>query len=380
MKRVGIVGGGQLARMLALAGHPLAIQCDVLDPAPDPSAATVLRRQFAGGFEDRAALEALADDCDVVTLDFENVTAQPLAHLAARVPVRPPTRALAIAQDRLEEKSYIAALGIPVAPFMPIDAPAQLELACERLGLPFLVKTRRLGYDGKGQWRVSALEDCEAVSQALAGTPAIAEAWVPFERELSIIGVRAGDGQVRYYPLTQNCHDRGVLAFSVAPAPRIGPLQARAEAIAKSLLEGLDYVGVLAIELFERDGELIVNEIAPRVHNSGHWTIEGAHCSQFENHLRAVCDLPLGSTAARGASLMVNVLGRWPDRPRLLSVPGLHLHDYCKAERAGRKIGHLSLSADCRSNLATEGREILHLAGFEHLRDEFESALGDPPG
>jgi 5-(carboxyamino)imidazole ribonucleotide synthase len=375
MKRVGIVGGGQLARMLALAGHPLAIQCDVLDPAPDPSAATVLRRQFAGGFEDRAALEALADDCDVVTFDFENVTAQPLAHLAARVPVRPPTRALAIAQDRLEEKNYIAGLGIPVAPFLPVDAQPQLDLACERLGLPLLVKTRRLGYDGKGQWRIDARADCDAVSHALAGTPAIAEAWVPFERELSIVGVRAADGQMRYYPLTQNCHDRGVLAFSVAPAPRIEALQAQAEDVARQLLEGLDYVGVLAIELFEVDGSLIVNEIAPRVHNSGHWTIEGAHCSQFENHLRAVCDLPLGSTAARGASLMVNVLGRWPDRERLLAVSGLHLHDYCKAERAGRKIGHLSLGADHRSELWTEGRQILELAGFEHLSTSLERAL-----
>lgn len=375
MKRVGIVGGGQLARMLALAGHPLGIHCDALDPAPDPSAADVLRRQFSGGFEDRAALEALADDCDVVTFDFENVTALPLAHLAARVPVRPSPRALAIAQDRLEEKSYIADLGVPVAAFMRIDTPAQLEQACARLGLPLLVKTRRLGYDGKGQWRIDAVADCAAVAQALADTPAIAEAWVPFERELSILAVRAGDGEIRYYPLTQNCHDRGVLAFSVAPAPRIEKLQAQAEAIARQLLEALDYVGVLAIELFELAGRLIVNEIAPRVHNSGHWTIEGAHCSQFENHLRAVCELPLGATAARGASLMVNVLGHWPDRLSLFGVAGLHLHDYRKAERAGRKIGHLSLSADSRGELWARGQQVLQLAGFEHLRAQLQRAL-----
>jgi 5-(carboxyamino)imidazole ribonucleotide synthase len=378
MKRVGIVGGGQLARMLALAGHPLGIECDVLDPAPDPSAASVLRRHFAGGFEDRAALEALADDCDVVTFDFENVTAQPLAHLAARVPVRPPTRALAIAQDRLEEKNYIAGLGIPVAPYFAIDAPAELEQACARLGLPLLVKTRRLGYDGKGQWRIDSLADSAGVLQALAGTPAIAEAWVPFVRELSIISVRAPDGEIRHYPLTQNCHERGVLAFSVAPAAGIETLQPQAEALARRLLEGLDYVGVLAIELFEQADRLIVNEIAPRVHNSGHWTIEGAHCSQFENHLRAVCDLPLGATAARGPSLMVNVLGRWPDREELLSVPGLHLHDYCKAERAGRKIGHLSLTDDSREALWERGRQLLQLCGFEPRCGDLERALAWP--
>lgn len=375
MKRVGIVGGGQLARMLALAGHPLGIECDILDPAAQPSARPVVRRQHVGGYEDRAALDALAADCEVITFDFENVTAAPLQPLAERLPVRPPSRALAIAQDRLDEKRFLSQAGIEVAGFHDLpDLPA-LQSACETLGLPLLVKTRRFGYDGKGQWRVNAISDVAAVWQELAGAPAIAEAWVPYRRELSLLAVRAPDGQVCSYPLVENCHDRGVLAFTVAPAQDGAALQSAAEDIAARLFAALDYVGVLAIELFEVSGRLVVNEIAPRVHNSGHWSIEGAHCSQFENHLRAVCGLPLGSPQVRGCSLMVNVLGRWPNREPLLRIAGLHLHDYGKSERFGRKIGHLTVCAQQPGELLAPGLAMLEAAGLAHLQPKLAKAL-----
>ncbi|MCB1636663.1 MAG: 5-(carboxyamino)imidazole ribonucleotide synthase [Xanthomonadales bacterium] len=375
MSRVGIVGGGQLARMLALAGHPIGIVCDILDPAAKPSAHAVVRHRHVGGFEDRNALDRLAADCEVITFDFENVTVEPLEHLANRVPVRPPARALAVAQDRLDEKRAIDGLGIEVAGFRDLPDEAALQRACADLGLPLLVKTRRFGYDGKGQWRLHDLAEVAVVWRELNGVPAIAEAWVPYRRELSLLAVRSASGEIGCYPLVENCHDRGVLAFSLAPAPATAALQAQAERLAGKLLAAFDYVGVLAVELFEVEGRLVVNEIAPRVHNSGHWSIEGSHCSQFENHLRAICDWPLGLTAVRGCSLMVNVLGRWPDRRELLRIPGLHLHDYGKSEREGRKIGHLTLCADEPAALRERGVSMLQLAGMGHLRSKLDEAL-----
>jgi len=366
MKRVGIVGGGQLARMLAMAGRRLGIRCEVLDPAEQPCAAAVARH-LRGAFEDPVALDHLVADCSVATFDFENVAVEPLQHLAQRMPVRPSPRTLAIAQDRLEEKRFIEGLGIPVAAFRPIHSLDDLRSAAEQLGLPCLIKTRRFGYDGKGQWKLNELADCERVWSELQGTPAIAEAWVRYRREVSLIVVRDGLANHRLYPLTENHHVDGILGYSLAPAPASAVMQAEAENLAFRLVDALDYVGVLAIELFEMDGHLMVNEIAPRVHNSGHWTIEGAHCSQFENHLRAVTDLPLGDASARGYSLMLNIIGDWPERERLLSCPGVNVHDYEKSPRPGRKIGHLTVCADSVGELQNRVQALLRAAGREEL-------------
>ncbi len=366
MKRIGIVGGGQLARMLALAGRRLGVACEVLDPAEQPCAASVARH-LRGDFDDLQALDRLVADCSVATFDFENVAVAPLAHLAQRMPVRPPPKALAVAQDRLEEKRFIAELGIPVAPFRSVDTLHDLRAAVDELGGPCLIKTRRFGYDGKGQWKLRDSSDCESVWAALAGTPAIAEAWVPYQRELSLIVVRDAQADHRLYPLTENHHVDGILAHSLAPATADAALAAEAKRLAFALVDALDYVGVLAIELFEVDGHLMVNEIAPRVHNSGHWSIEGAHCSQFENHLRAVTDLPLGDAEARGCSLMLNVIGQWPDRQALLACPGVNIHDYEKAPRPGRKIGHLTVCADHPNELGERAQRLFVAAGKSAL-------------
>ncbi len=366
MRRVGIVGGGQLARMLALAGRRLGIRCDVLDPAENPCAAPVARH-LRGSFEDTQALDHLVADCGVATFDFENVAVAPLQHLAQRMPVRPSPRVLAIAQDRLEEKRFIRGLGIPVAEFHTVDSLQDLRAAAVQLRLPCLIKTRRFGYDGKGQWKLTQLDDCERVWSELEGTPAIAEAWVPYRREVSLIVVRDAQANHRLYPLTENHHVDGILGYSLAPAPTSCEMQAEAESLAFRLVDALDYVGVLAIELFEMDGHLMINEIAPRVHNSGHWTIEGAHCSQFENHLRAVTDLPLGDAAARGYSVMLNVIGEWPECEGLLACAGVNVHDYEKTPRPGRKIGHLTVCADSVEELHGRAQALLRAAGRGEL-------------
>ena len=379
MKRVGIVGGGQLARMLAMAGRRLGIRCEVLDPAERPCAASVARH-LRGDFDDLQALDHLVEDCSVATFDFENVAVGPLAHLSQRMPVRPPPKALAVAQDRLEEKRFISELNIPVADFLAIDRREDLDAAVDRLGLPCLIKTRRFGYDGKGQWKLRERADCDAVWNALQGTPAIAEAWVPFKRELSLIVVRDARADHRLYPLTENHHVEGILCYSLAPAAADDALRLEAERLAFRLADALDYVGLLAIELFEMDGHLMVNEIAPRVHNSGHWTIEGAHCSQFENHLRAVTDLPLGDASARGYTLMLNVVGQWPQREALLACAGVNIHDYEKSAREGRKIGHLTVCADSVEELALRSRALLTAAGrpalWENLQPRIKALQG----
>ncbi|WP_115042339.1 5-(carboxyamino)imidazole ribonucleotide synthase [Xanthomonas arboricola] len=355
MTTVGILGGGQLARMLVLAGAPLGLRFAVFDPATDACAGQVAPLQ-AGAFDDTAALAAFAAHMDVITFDFENVPAAGAQQLAAQVPVFPSAAALAVAQDRLSEKTLFRELGIPVPEFAAIDDRAGLDAALARVGTPCVLKTRRFGYDGKGQFRIKTLADADAAWDALGAQAAkvglIVEAFVPFEREVSVVAVRGRDGEFRAWPLTENWHVDGVLSASLAPARVEAGLQAAAETHARAVAERLDYVGVFALELFVRDGQLLANEMAPRVHNSGHWTIEGAETSQFENHVRAVLGLPLGSTAMRGHACMLNWLGAMPDATAFLAVPGGHWHDYGKQSREGRKVGHATLRAETPQLLA----------------------------
>ncbi|RIL05754.1 5-(carboxyamino)imidazole ribonucleotide synthase [bacterium] len=348
--RIGILGGGQLGRMLALAGHPLGLDVRLLDASPDAPAGRVAPL-VVGDLADPAVVARFAGGLDRATYEFENVPLAAARALAAQVPVFPPPAALETAQDRLAEKACFAALGIATAPFAAVDAPADLERALDTIGLPAVLKTRRLGYDGKGQWRLRSVDDVAAARRVLDGTPMLVERLVPFDRELSILAVRGHDGATACYPLVANTHAAGILRWSRAPAPAAAHLQAPAEAWAARVLDRLGYVGVLAIELFEVGGRLVANEMAPRVHNSGHWTIEGAETSQFENHLRAVAGLPLGATAPVGESLMVNGIGAMPDAAAVLAIPGAHLHDYGKAPRPGRKVGHVTLRADDAATL-----------------------------
>ena len=347
--RVGILGGGQLARMLALSGAPLGLRLLVMDTVADACAG-----QFApllvGDYRDEAALAEFASKVDVATFDFENVPAASAEWLAARVPVFPNPRALGVAQDRLAEKTLFRELDIPVPEFAAVSTRAELDAALAAVGVPCILKTRRLGYDGKGQFRIRHLADAEAAWAALGAQAQtvglIVEAFVPFERELSVVAVRGRDGEFRTWPLTENWYVDGVLSASLAPA-RVEPALAdRAIAYARRLAERLDYVGVFALELFCRDGELLANELAPRVHNSGHWTLEGAETSQFQNHLRAVLGLPLGSTAVLGHACMLNWIGAMPDAGVVLAEPGGHWHDYGKQPREGRKVGHATLRSD----------------------------------
>ena len=355
MTTVGILGGGQLARMMALAGAPLGLRFLAMDTAPDACAG-----QFApllvGDYRDESALAEFASKVDVATFDFENVPAESAEWLAQRVPVFPNPRALAVAQDRLVEKSLFRELGIPVGAFADVGSLDALRIEVDRLGGACILKTRRLGYDGKGQFRIKSPADVDAAWQALgaqAGTVGlIVEAFIPFERELSVVAVRGRDGEFRTWPLTENWHVDGVLSASLAPAQVDAVLAEAAYAHARRLAESLDYVGVFALELFYRDGELLANEMAPRVHNSGHWTIEGAETSQFQNHLRAVLGLPLGETRTLGHACMLNWIGEMPDAGSVLQEAGGHWHDYGKEPRAGRKVGHATLRADDAAALA----------------------------
>ena len=371
---IGILGAGQLGRMLALAGYPLGLRFRLLDPAADAPAGQ-LAKHHAAGYDDAATLEQFAAGLDVVTYEFENVPVAAARALAEHVPVFPPPAALEAAQDRLTEKTFFQNLGIATPPFAPVDTRADLAAAIAQIGLPAVLKTRRLGYDGKGQQVLRAPADAEAAWNALGGAPLILEGFVPFVRELSILAARGRDGQVACFPLVENHHRGGILRLSLAPAPGLTPaLQAAAEGIAHAALDALGYVGLLAIELFEVDdrrpttddegpacggqSSLLVNEMAPRVHNSGHWSIEGAETSQFEQHLRAVLGLPLGPTAVRGAAAMVNLIGGWPEPAAVLAVPGAHLHLYGKAPRRARKVGHITVRADSPAALEAPLRAI----------------------
>ncbi|MBN9120899.1 MAG: 5-(carboxyamino)imidazole ribonucleotide synthase [Planctomycetes bacterium] len=349
--KLGILGGGQLGRMIALAGYPLGVSSTVLEPAAGSSAAQVCAH-VAGEFDNYQALYELAKGSDVVTYEFENVPVGAARWLAERVPVFPPPRALEVSQERLAEKRFFTSLGIPTPPFAAIETVADFRAAVDEIGLPAVLKTRRFGYDGKGQAVIRTPAEADAAWQRLGGRPVILEGFVPFDRELSLVAARGRDGQIVTYPLVENTHIDGILHRSVAPAPDLGEeLTERAADFAARVLAELDYVGVLAIEWFQDGPRLLANEMAPRVHNSGHWTIEGALTSQFENHVRAVCGLPLGRADAVGFSAMYNFIGNVPRAADVLANPDAHLHLYGKSSRPGRKVGHVTLRAGSADEL-----------------------------
>jgi len=348
---VGVLGGGQLGRMLALAGYPLGLQFRFLDPAPDAPAGQ-LAELMVGAYDNAALLEQFVCGVDVVTYEFENVPVATVQMLGRHVPIYPPPKALEVAQDRLTEKQFFQGLGIPTPPFAPVDTFIDLTAAIAVIGLPAVLKTRRFGYDGKGQVIVRTAEDVAEAWAKLGGAGLIVEGFIPFERELSILAVRSRSGATVFYPLVENSHRDGILRRSIAPALGLQhSLQEQAETYSASILCELDYVGVLAVEFFETGGTLIANEMAPRVHNSGHWSIEGAVTSQFENHLRAVLDLPLGSPAVEGYAAMVNLIGTAPEPAMVLALPDAHLHLYGKEPRPNRKLGHITLCAADRPTL-----------------------------
>jgi 5-(carboxyamino)imidazole ribonucleotide synthase len=348
-KTIGIVGAGQLGRMLALAGYPLGIECRFLDRSAESPAGQLAAIEL-GELDDAAAVARLASAVDVLTVEIENVAVAPLEAVQARVPVFPPPASIAAAQDRLNEKLLFHSLEIPTTPFVGIERDDDLRAAAATLGFPVVLKARRMGYDGRGQRISDSLERLIAGWQELGRPAAIAEAWVEFERELSLIGVRGARGETAFYPLAENVHRGGILESSVAPYPD-DALQRQAEQWLTAIMNRYDYRGVLTVEFFATRAGLVANEMAPRVHNSGHWTIEGAETSQFENHLRALAGWPLGDTRPRGHAAMLNLIGELPPADALLAFPGAHLHVYGKSPRAGRKLGHCTIVDRDRSEL-----------------------------
>ena len=347
--RVGVLGGGQLGRMLALAGYPLGVRFRHLGSAQDTSAGEVAE-QVTGAFEDADALRRFADGLDVVTYESENVPVDAARRLAERLPIQPSIPALETSQDRLNEKLAYA----------QVDSFEELQDAAARIGYPCVLKTRRMGYDGKGQFVMRREDETQMAWERLGARGLILEGLVPFDRELSILGVRGKTGETRFYPLIENQHADGILRLSYAPAPdTTADLQSIAEDYAMRVLDSLDYVGVLAIELFQVGAQLIANEMAPRVHNSGHWTIEGAITSQFENHVRAILGYPLGDTAAIGHSAMINLIGIIPPVAHILKNPQAHLHLYGKHARPGRKLGHVTLRGEDARALRLQAEQLL---------------------
>ena len=346
LSTIGIIGGGQLGRMLAMAAARLNFRVIVLEPQPDCPAGQVANRQIVAAYDDAAALADLADACDVVTYEFENVPVAAAANLAERVPVYPPPRALEVSQDRLVEKTFINSCGIGTADFAAVDSQADLEAALDRFGGVGVLKTRRMGYDGKGQRLFrSPAEDRAGTFDALGGVPLILESFVAFEREISIIAARGRDGATICFDAAENVHKDGILHTSTVPAG-IGETTAdQARRAARAILDSLDYVGVIGVEFFVLpDGSLLVNEIAPRVHNSGHWTEAACVISQFEQHMRAVAGLTLGDTRRHSDCVMQNIVGDdMADVPAWLAQPDVLVHLYGKAEaRPGRKMGHVT--------------------------------------
>lgn len=355
---VGVMGGGQLGRMLALAGYPLGLRFRFLEPAPDAPAG-MLAEVREGAYEDPRILEEFAAGLDRITYEFESIPVEAVRTLARKVPVYPPPQALEAAQDRLNEKTLFQRLGIPTPPFAAVNTREELDAAIARVGLPAVLKTRRFGYDGKGQFVLREPADAARAWQMLGNMPLLLEGFVAFDREVSILAVRGTTGETAFYPLVENHHREGILRLSLAPAPhRAAGLQELAQRHASGVLDALDYVGVLAIEFFEKNGTLLANEMAPRVHNSGHWSIEGAETSQFENHLRAILDLPLGPARAVGHSAMINLIGTTPAIKDIFSVPDAHLHLYGKSPRPGRKLGHVTVWVQQEAELAERVQQV----------------------
>ena len=357
---IGVLGGGQLGRMMAIAGVTLGQRFVFLDPGAESSAGHVGNLRV-GAYDDEERLSELARKSDVVTYEFENVPVGSARFLNELVRVYPPPRALEVSQDRLDEKRFFESMGIPTAGFAAVSSKDDLDRAVATLGLPAVLKTRRFGYDGKGQWVLRTAEDVAHAWEALGAASLVLEAFVPFEREMSILAVRSTKGETRFWPLVENEHRGGILRVSYPKSDAwTADLQARAEEHASRVLAELDYVGVLAIELFLKpDGALVANEMAPRVHNSGHWTIEGSETSQFENHVRAILGMPLGSTRMIGCSAMINAIGKLPPRDAVLSVEGAHLHAYGKDGAPGRKVGHVTIRAESRHELCDKVEQLL---------------------
>ncbi|WAC28866.1 5-(carboxyamino)imidazole ribonucleotide synthase [Ancylobacter sp. SL191] len=345
---IGILGGGQLARMIALAAAPLGLKTHIFAPEDGSPAFQVADAVTQAAYDDFAALEAFAKAVDVVTYEFENVPVETAAFLAGHVPVHPGARALGITQDRLEEKTFVSRLGIETAPFAEVNDEAQLEAALAEIGRPAVLKTRRFGYDGKGQVIIRAGDDAAAAFAAIGRHPAILEGFVPFEREVSVVAARTEDGRFAAFEVTENEHRHHILHRSTVPADVSPAVVAVSAEIARRIGEALGYVGVFAVEMFlvvvEGTQGVIVNEIAPRVHNSGHWTLDGCETSQFEQHVRAIAGWPLGATDRRGRVEMTNLIGDEADTwHAVLAEPGAHLHLYGKTEaRPGRKMGHVT--------------------------------------
>jgi 5-(carboxyamino)imidazole ribonucleotide synthase len=339
--RVGIVGAGQLGRMLALAGYPLGIHCLFLDRS-DLTPAARVAPTLVGALDDSALLAELAAKADVLTFDWENIAGSSLRPLEKLTQIRPPRAALEVSQDRILEKALFKKLKIPVTAHEAVDSKEELSRVIRKIGLPGVLKTRRMGYDGKGQFVLRQMADIETAWAALGAAGLIYEKFQAFSREVSLVGARAASGRAVFYPLSANTHGGGILRYGIAPFASTRH-ERTARVYLQRLMHALDYIGVLSVEFFVVNGRLIANEMAPRVHNSGHWTIEGCVTSQFENHLRAICDLPLGSTRPLGHTAMINFLGKMPDRTSLLAIEGLAFHDYDKEPRPGRKLGHCTI-------------------------------------
>jgi 5-(carboxyamino)imidazole ribonucleotide synthase len=357
--KIGIIGAGQLGRMLALSGYPLGLRFVFLDQSEDAPGAQV-GRIIQGAFDDKTQLEKLAREVDIITFDVENVPVNAVANIAAQKPFLPPVGALGASQDRLTEKTLFRELRIPTPEFMAVDGIADLHHAVEEIGLPGVLKTRRLGYDGRGQFYLRKREDIDVAWATLGTVPLIYEAFVPFDREISIIGARSTEGETKFYPISANTHASGILRHSIAPFVN-AKLQKQAETYLKRVLKHLDYAGILTIEFFVKRGQLIANEMAPRVHNSGHWTIEGAATSQFENHIRAILGLPLGDTHALGHSAMINFIGTIPAPAEVLHIAGLHYHSYGKEPRPNRKLGHCTINLPTRTARDNALKKVLKL-------------------
>lgn len=345
---IGIIGGGQLGRMLALAAGNLGLKCHVYAPEPDSPAFDVVHRMTCAAYTDTQALDRFAADVDVITYEFENIPAETATFLASRKPVLPDPMVLAMTQDRLVEKQFVTSLGIPTAPFAEVGSPEALSAVLATIGLPAVLKTRRFGYDGKGQMTVREGTDPAYAWREIGGQPAILEAFIPFEREISVVAARARDGRVESFDVTENEHRDHILKVSRVPAAVSDAVTREARRIAETIAHAFAYVGVLAVEMFVvPDGAghtVLVNEIAPRVHNSGHWTIDGASVSQFEQHIRAVAGWPLGRPIRHGRVEMLNLIGsEVADYAKWLAVPGASVHLYGKAGvRPGRKMGHVT--------------------------------------
>lgn len=340
---IGILGGGQLARMLALAGIPLGYRFIFYDPTPDCCAAT-LGEHVEASYDDKEQLLAFARAVDVVTYEFENVPLEAAQYIAEHCDVHPKPEALKASQDRLREKTLFRRLSIPTPEFFDITSSKDLYEAAAKLGFPFVIKTRRGGYDGKGQYVAREVSELDGIWSDLAGRAAIAEEFMSFSREVSMVVARNGNGDVKYYDIAENTHREGILRLTLNRPD--DPAAKQAQQYVHDLMRELDYRGVLALELFQIEDKLVANEFAPRVHNSGHWTIEGALTSQFENHIRAILNLPLGDTAHRMRCAMINFIGQLPDIDKILHVNDTHFHSYDKAPKPGRKIGHLTVRAN----------------------------------